>query len=107
MIVAAHLREGMALRIDKQIYKVLEAECQAGAGQAGGMVKTKPPTGQSAEAHGNARVISYFWGTGVNRKPCSEGSPAGRPNPAICPTTLIPLASPRCMESAGTNVLRS
>jgi len=31
----------MALRIDKQIYKVLEAEFKAGAGQAAGMVKTK------------------------------------------------------------------
>jgi elongation factor P len=31
----------MALRIDKQIYKVLESEFKAGAGQAGGMVKTK------------------------------------------------------------------
>jgi translation elongation factor P/translation initiation factor 5A len=39
MIVASQLR--MALRIDKQIYKVLEAEFKAGAGQAGGMVKTK------------------------------------------------------------------
>ena len=41
MIVASQLREGMALRVDKQIYKVLEAEFKAGAGQAGGMVKTK------------------------------------------------------------------
>ena len=41
MIVASQLREGMALRIDKQIYKVLESEFKAGAGQAGGMVKTK------------------------------------------------------------------
>src|SRR5439155_15776949 len=41
MIVASQLREGMALRIDKQIYKVLEAEFKAGAGQAGGMIKTK------------------------------------------------------------------
>jgi hypothetical protein len=31
----------MALHIDKQIYKVLEAEFKAGAGQAGGMLKTK------------------------------------------------------------------
>jgi translation elongation factor P/translation initiation factor 5A len=41
MIVASQLREGMALRIERQIYKVLESEFKAGAGQAGGMVKTK------------------------------------------------------------------
>ena len=41
VIVASQLREGMALRIDKQTYKVLEAEFKAGAGQAGGMVKAK------------------------------------------------------------------
>jgi translation elongation factor P/translation initiation factor 5A len=29
MIAASQLREGMALRIDKQIYKVLEAEAKA------------------------------------------------------------------------------
>ncbi len=41
MIVASQLREGMALRIDDQIYKVLESEFKAGGGQAGGVVKAK------------------------------------------------------------------
>ena len=41
MIAASQLREGMALRIDKQIYKVLEAEAKAGAAKMGGLVKTK------------------------------------------------------------------
>jgi len=41
MIAASQLREGMALRIERQIYKVLESEFKAGAGQAGGIVKTK------------------------------------------------------------------
>ncbi len=36
MIAASQLREGMALRIERQIYKVLESEFKAGAGQAGG-----------------------------------------------------------------------
>jgi hypothetical protein len=33
VIVASKLREGMAFHIDKQIYKVLEAEFKAGAGR--------------------------------------------------------------------------
>ncbi len=41
MIPAAELKAGMAVRIDKQIYKVLEAEFKAGAGQVSGVVKTK------------------------------------------------------------------
>lgn len=41
MIAASQLREGMALRIDAQIYKVLEAEFKAGAGKMGGMVKAR------------------------------------------------------------------
>lgn len=41
MILASELKAGMAVRIEGQIYKVLEAEFKAGAGQAGGVVKTK------------------------------------------------------------------
>ncbi len=41
MITASQLKAGMAGRIAAQIYKALEAEFKAGAGQAGGVVKTK------------------------------------------------------------------
>lgn len=41
MVSASQLREGMAIRIEGQIYKVLEAESKAGAGKMGGVVKTK------------------------------------------------------------------
>ena len=41
MVIASQLKAGMAVRIEGQIYKVLEAEVKAGAGQAGGVVKTK------------------------------------------------------------------
>ncbi len=41
MIIASQLRQGMAIRIDGEIYKVLESEAKAGGGQAGGVVKTK------------------------------------------------------------------
>jgi elongation factor P len=41
MLTAADLREGMAVRIDGQIYKVLEAESKAGTAKLGGVVKTK------------------------------------------------------------------
>ncbi len=34
-MVASQLKPGMAVRIEGQIYKVLEAEFKAGAGQAG------------------------------------------------------------------------
>ena len=41
MITASQLKPGMALRLEGKIYKVLEAEFKAGAGQLGGVVKTK------------------------------------------------------------------
>ncbi len=41
MVLASQLREGMAVRIEGQVYKVLECEVKAGAGQQGGTVKTK------------------------------------------------------------------
>jgi len=41
MIAASELETGMAIRVEGQIYKVLAAEFKAGAGQAGGVVKTK------------------------------------------------------------------
>ena len=54
MISAAELKPGMALRIEGQILKVLEAEFKAGGGQAGGVVKTKMrnvATGRLTEPH--------------------------------------------------------
>jgi len=41
MITAAELKPGMALRLEGHIYKVMGAEFKAGAGQLGGVVKTK------------------------------------------------------------------
>jgi len=41
MLIAADLKEGMAIRIEGQIYKVLAAESKAGAAKLGGVVKTK------------------------------------------------------------------
>jgi elongation factor P len=41
MVAASELREGVVLRIEGQIYKVLEAEYKAGAAKMGGVVKTK------------------------------------------------------------------
>ena len=41
MLTAEDLKEGMAVRIDGQIYKVLEAESKAGTAKLGGVVKTK------------------------------------------------------------------
>jgi elongation factor P len=41
MMTASQLKPGMALRLEGQIYKVLDAEFKAGAGQLGGVVKTK------------------------------------------------------------------
>jgi elongation factor P len=54
MITASQLKPGMALRLDGRIYKVLEAEFKAGAGQLGGVVKTKlrnVATGHISEPH--------------------------------------------------------
>src|ERR1700692_3473501 len=39
MVMASELREGMALRIDQQIYRVLEVEAKAGTAKMGGTVR--------------------------------------------------------------------
>ncbi len=39
MVLASELREGMALRIDGQVYRVLQVEAKAGAAKMGGTVK--------------------------------------------------------------------
>lgn len=41
MAIASELRAGMVIRIEEQIYKVLEVESKAGAAKMGGVVKTK------------------------------------------------------------------
>jgi len=41
MFTAAELQEGMVIRVEGQIYRVLEAESKAGAAKLGGVVKTK------------------------------------------------------------------
>jgi elongation factor P len=41
MFTAADLKEGMVIRIEGQLYRVLEAESKAGAAKLGGVVKTK------------------------------------------------------------------
>lgn len=41
MVIASELRAGTALRIEGEIYKVLEVEAKAGAAKMGGVVKTK------------------------------------------------------------------
>jgi len=41
MVIASELRAGMVLRVEEDIYKVLEVEARAGAAKMGGVVKTK------------------------------------------------------------------
>ena len=41
MVTASELKEGMALRIDHQVYKVLEVEARAGAAKMGGTIRTR------------------------------------------------------------------
>jgi elongation factor P len=41
VVNASELRDGMAVRIEGQVFKVLEVEVKAGGGQLGGVVKTK------------------------------------------------------------------
>lgn len=48
MINASELRAGMALRIEGQIYRVLEVESKAGAAKMGGVVKAKLLNARSA-----------------------------------------------------------
>lgn len=40
MVLASELRSGMALRLEGQVFKVLQSEFKAGGGQAGGVVKS-------------------------------------------------------------------
>ncbi len=41
MVMASELREGMALRIDHKVYRVLEVESKAGAAKIGGTVRAR------------------------------------------------------------------
>jgi len=41
MVTASELREGMALRIDRQVYRVVEVESRAGAAKMGGTVRAR------------------------------------------------------------------
>lgn len=41
MVMASELREGMALRIDHKVYRVLEVESKAGAAKMGGTVRAR------------------------------------------------------------------
>jgi elongation factor P len=41
MVLASELREGMALRIDHKVYRVLEVEAKAGAAKMGGTVRAR------------------------------------------------------------------
>jgi elongation factor P len=41
MLTATELKAGMAIRVEGQIYRVLEAESKAGTAKLGGVVKTK------------------------------------------------------------------
>jgi len=41
MVTAAELKEGMVIRVEGQMYKVLEVESKAGAAKLGGVVRTK------------------------------------------------------------------
>lgn len=41
MVTASELRTGMAVRIDHQVYKVMEVEARAGAAKMGGTVHTR------------------------------------------------------------------
>ena len=41
MVTASELKAGMAIRIDKQVFKILEVESKAGAAKMGGLVRAK------------------------------------------------------------------
>ncbi len=41
MVTAAELKAGMVIRVEGEIYKILEVESKAGAAKLGGVVKTK------------------------------------------------------------------
>lgn len=41
MVAASELREGMAIRIDRQVYRVIEIESKAGAAKMGGTVRAR------------------------------------------------------------------
>jgi elongation factor P len=41
MVIGSELRQGMVIRVEGQIYRVLEVESKAGAAKMGGVIKTK------------------------------------------------------------------
>ncbi len=56
MVIASELKPGMFLRIEGEIYKVLEAESKAGSAKLGGVVKTKLCNVTSGRMSGRARL---------------------------------------------------
>jgi elongation factor P len=50
MVIASELRDGVVVRIEGQIYKVLELESKAGAAKMGGVVKAKMVNVRSGRA---------------------------------------------------------
>jgi len=50
MVIACELHGGMVIRIEGEIYKVLEVESKAGAAKMGGVVKTKLINARSGRA---------------------------------------------------------
>ena len=54
MVIASQLRPGMAIRFERQLFRVLEVTVKAGGGQMGGVVKTQlqiVPLGRHREQH--------------------------------------------------------
>jgi len=54
VVIASELRAGMVIRVEGQIYRVLEVEAKAGAAKLGGVVKTRLSnvrTGRQWEPH--------------------------------------------------------
>lgn len=86
MFIAAELKEGMVIRIEGQIYRVLEAESKAGAAKLGGVVKTKlsnvrsghiwephfRPQERLEEVQLERRVLEFVFAAG---DPCTFVSP--------------------------------
>jgi len=78
MLTAVDLKEGMAIRVEGQIYKVLGVESKAGAAKLGGVVKTKlisvgtghiwephfRPQERIAEVELQRRMMEYVFSSG-------------------------------------------
>jgi len=106
MVAAYELQEGMVVRIEGQIYRVLEAEYKAGAAKMSGVVKTKLlnlRTGHMGEPH--FRPLERLEEVGLERRKMEFLFAEGDRCTFMRPDTFEQVEIPRAILGLGAQFL--